>query len=152
MVAANASARGSFGGVSNRNDATSRDEARTVGTPIARPMAASTQTSRSTIQTTFAASGAKGHAQADLARAARHRIRHRGVEADAGDHQGEYREGRAQSGEHDLLIDGLVDVGGLRLEIGHRHTGVGLVHDLADDAGVAQWIAVGAQRVGHLSQ
>ena len=78
---------------------------------------------------------------------ARHRIGHRAVQADAGDHQRQDRKRTAQPGKHDLLVDGLIDVGGLRLEVGDRHARVGLVHDLADRADVAQRVAVGAQRV-----
>ncbi len=53
MAAATASARGSFGFMSNRNDSMSRAEAMAVGTLIASPMTTSTQTSRNTIQMTL---------------------------------------------------------------------------------------------------
>ena len=72
-----------------------RDVARAVGTAIASPTAASTQTSRSTIQMTEA-SGAEGHPQPDLTRPARHGIRHRRVKADASDRQRQDCERAAQ--------------------------------------------------------
>ena len=55
-----------------------------------------------------------------------------------------------KSGKDDLLIDGLIDVGGLRLDVGHRHSPVGFAHDLADGGDVAERVAVGAQGERHL--
>ena len=117
-----------------------------------RRLRTSRHTSRNTIQMTAAAPRAQRHADADFARPARHRIRHRRVEADAGDHQGEDGERGAEPGEDDLLIDRLIDVGGLRLHVRHRHARIGLTHDLTDRGGVTQRIAVGAQRICHLPQ
>ena len=152
MATASASARGSFGFMPNRNDSMSRDVPSAIGTPIASPRAASTQTSRNTIQMTLPRRGSERHADADFTRPARHGVGHRAVEADARDHQRQDRKRAAESGKDDLLIDGLIDVGGLCLDIRHRHARVGLVHDLPDGADVAQRIAVGAQRERHLPQ
>ena len=68
----------------------------------------------------------------DLAGAARHGIGHGGVEADAGNRQGEDRKGAAQPRKDDLLVDRLIDVGGLGPQVRDRHATVGLVHDLAN--------------------
>ena len=49
-----------------------------------------------------------------------------------------------------VLVDRLVDVGGLCPHVADRHPRVGVVHDPADLSRVRERVAGGAQRVGHL--
>ena len=142
-VTAIVSARGSVGVISNRNDSISVALPPAIGTLIANPSAASTQTRRSTIQITARASrpapcGCRFRCPPG------HGVGHGAVESSAGNHQGEDRKGGAQPGEHDFLVDGLIDLGGLGLDVGHRHPRVRVADDLADRGDQAQRVAIGS--------
>ena len=148
IITASASVAGRCGFMPYRNEATNRDVAsataspRTARWPPARHF-------RRTICTTPPRC-AQRHPDADLAGAAGDVVRDGAVETDAGDHQRQDREGAAQPGKRDLLVDRPVDVRDLRSHLGHRHARVRLAHHFAHGVDVQERVARRAQRVHHL--
>ena len=87
----------------------------------------------STIRMTAPRRCAERHANADLARAERHEVRHHAVDAEAGEHQRERREARQQHQRELAVGDRLRDARGERLRLQQREIRVHRPQRLAHD-------------------
>jgi hypothetical protein len=107
------------------------------------------------ISTIAGALGSERHADANLAGSPADVVDDGSVQPDAGNHERQRRERGAESGQCDLLADGLVDVRRLRDDIGHRQSVVELIATSAirtSDLTTGQWREAFRADLGSLTE
>ena len=149
-ITANAIATGSFGFIPNKNDATNFDVPSAIGTLIASPRRRHHDHLTQHHPHDRAALRAQRHANPDLTRAPRHRVRNRPVEPDAGDRQRQHRQGGAQFGEQFLRMHRALDLACLRARCVTGRRASAWCTTSRMELTIAERIARRAQRIHHL--